>query len=58
MKEGGTHRAFKRIGVDIVISRDRDFKEVAKREGLKVHHIPTQDVIFDRRVSALFRGRR
>jgi len=47
----------KRIGVDIVISRDRDFKEVAKREGLKVYYIPTQDVILGRRVSALFRGR-
>lgn len=47
----------KRIGVDIVIGRDSDFKKVAEREGLKVHHIPTQDAIIDRRVSALFRGR-
>jgi len=48
----------KRIGVDVVITRDWNFKKVAKREGLEVYHMPTQDVIFGRRLRALFRGRR
>ena len=47
----------KRIGVNIVISRDKNFKKVAEREGLKVHHIPTEDAIIGRRVRELFRGR-
>ena len=47
----------KRIDIDIVISRDRNFKKVAEREGLKVYHIPTQDAIIGRRVRELFRGR-
>jgi predicted nucleic acid-binding protein len=46
----------KRIGVNIVISRDKNFKKVAEREGLKVHHIPTEDAIIGRRVRELFRG--
>lgn len=48
----------KRIGIDIVVTRDGKFKKVAEREGLKVYHIPTQDAIIDRRVRELFRGHR
>lgn len=47
----------KRIGIDIVFTRDRDFKKVAEKEGLKVYHIPTEDAIIGRRVRELFRGR-
>jgi predicted nucleic acid-binding protein len=47
----------KRIGIDIVFTRDRDFKKVAEKEGLKVYHIPTQDAIIGRRVRELFRVR-
>jgi rRNA-processing protein FCF1 len=46
----------KRIGIDIVFTRDRDFKKVAEKEGLKVYHIPTEDAIIGRRVRELFRG--
>ncbi len=47
----------KRIDVDIVITRDKKFKEVAEKEGLKVHYIPTKESIIGHRVSQLFRGR-
>jgi rRNA-processing protein FCF1 len=47
----------KRIRVDVVITRDKNFREVAEKEGLKVHYIPTKESIIGRRVSQLFRGR-
>ena len=47
----------KRIGVDIVITRDKNFKKVAEKEGLEVQHIPTKESILGHRVSQLFRGR-
>lgn len=48
----------KRIGIDIVVTRDGKFKKVAEKEGLKVYYIPTKEVIIDQRVRELFRGRR
>jgi predicted nucleic acid-binding protein len=48
----------KRVGVDMVITRDRNFREVAEKEGLEVHHISTQDTIIDHRLRELFRYRR
>jgi len=48
----------KRIGVDVVVCRDRNFKKVAEMEGLEVHYIPTQEAIIGRKVRRLYRGRR
>ena len=48
----------KRIGVNMVITRDRNFREVAEKEGLEVHHISTPDTIIGHRLRELFRYRR
>lgn len=48
----------KRIGINIVVTRDGDFKKVAEKEGLEVYYIPTEEAIIGHRVRTLFRGRR
>jgi len=48
----------KRIGIDVVVCRDHNFKKVAEMEGLEVQYIPTHEAILDRKVRRLYRGRR